>query len=215
MIFVTPAFNAVTRPEAGFTVATDGSELDHVPPVLPLLLYVAVAPIHKGLAPLIVPANTSGLTVIVKVLSEPVQVTEALVKAGVTVIVAVTGTKPVLIAVNAAIFPVPPAASPIVVLLFVQLYTVPGTLPVKLTAAVNELLQTVWLEMVFTVGEGFTVMVYVLGVPKQVVPPLVNDGVTVMVAVTGMVPLFVAVNAPIFPEPLAANPIDGVLFTQL
>jgi hypothetical protein len=158
MIFVTPAFNAVTRPEAGFTVATDGSErtMFH-------LCYrcccVAVAPIHADWRHLIVPANTSGLTVIVKVLSEPVQVTEALVKAGVTVIVAVTGTKPVLIAVNAAIFPVPPAASPIV-LLFVQLYTVPGTLPVKLTAAVNELLQTVWLEMVFTVGEGFTVMVY-------------------------------------------------------
>jgi hypothetical protein len=35
-----------------------------------------------------------------------------------------------------------------------------------------------------------------------------------MVAVTGMVPLFVAVNAPIFPEPLAAKPIEGVLLTQ-
>lgn len=174
-----------------------------------------VEPIHNGLLPLITPALTSGLTVIVKVLCEPVQVMDAFVKAGVTVIVAVTGTTPVLIAVNAAIFPVPPAARPMVVLLLVQLYTEPGTVPEKFTAAVEVLLQTVWFEMAFTVGDGFTVMVNILDVPKQVLPPFVNDGVTVMVAVTGMVPLFVAVNAPIFPEPLAAKPIDGVLFTQL
>lgn len=49
------------------------------------------------------------------------QVTPALVYVADTVIVAVTGADPLLIAVNAAIFPVPPAASPIAVLSFVQL----------------------------------------------------------------------------------------------
>ena len=40
-------------------------------------------------------------------------------------------------------------------------------------------------------------------------------GVTVIVAVTAVVPAFVALNEAILPVPLAANPIDGVLFTQL
>ena len=173
MIFVTPAFNAVTRPEAGFTVATDGSELDHVPPVLPLLLYVAVAPIHKGLAPLIVPANTSGLTVIVKVLSEPVQVTEALVKAGVTVIVAVIAAVVVLVAVNTGILPVPLATSPIVVLLFVQVYVVPVTVLAKLIAVVAVALQTTRFAGCVTFETGFTIMLYVKDAPAQVAIPVV------------------------------------------
>ena len=41
-----------------------------------------------------------------------------------------------------------------------------------------------------------------------------NDGVTVTVAVTGAVPVFVAVKDGIFPVPLAARPIDGVLLVQ-
>ena len=40
-------------------------------------------------------------------------------------------------------------------------------------------------------------------------------GVTVMVAVTGAVPAFVAVNEGILPVPLAARPMEGVLFVQL
>jgi len=40
-------------------------------------------------------------------------------------------------------------------------------------------------------------------------------GVTVTVATTGAVPVLIAVKAPILPEPLAAKPILGVLFTQL
>ena len=58
---------------------------------------------------------------------------------------------------NDAILPVPLAARPIEVLLFVQLYTVPGTKPVKLTAAVGKPLHTTWLATGFTVGVGFTV----------------------------------------------------------
>jgi hypothetical protein len=60
-------------------------------------------------------------------------------------------------------------------------------------------------------GLGFTVIVNVCGVPGQEFPV----GVTVIVAVTGVVPALVAVNAAIFPEPLAANPIEGSLFVQV
>ena len=77
---------------------------------------------------------------------------------GVTVIVAVIGDVVLLIAVKAAIFPLPFAARPIAVLLFVQ-SKVPATGPEKLTAVVDELLQTVWLLMEFTVGIGLTVIV--------------------------------------------------------
>jgi len=56
---------------------------------------------------------------------------------GVTVIVAVTGAVPVLIAANAGIFPLPDAAKPIDVLLFVQLKVVPLTAPEKATRFVE------------------------------------------------------------------------------
>ena len=49
----------------------------------------------------------------------------------------------------------------------------------------------------------------------QVTLPLVYAGVTVIVAVTGAVPLFVALNDAILPLPLAARPMEGVLFVQL
>ena len=58
-------------------------------------------------------------------------------------------------------------------------------------------------------------MVNDFAVPVQVTPALVYDGVTVMVAVIGALVLLVAVNEAIFPVPLAARPIDVVLFTQL
>ena len=56
---------------------------------------------------------------------------------GVTVIVAVTGAVPVLIAANEGIFPLPDAAKPIDVLLFVQLKVVPLTAPEKATRFVE------------------------------------------------------------------------------
>ena len=62
-----------------------------------------------------------------------------------------------------------------------------------------------------TVGVGLTVMVKVWGAPAH---PLAV-GVTVMVAVTGVVPVFTAVKAPMLPVPLAARPMEGVLFVQL
>jgi hypothetical protein len=72
-------------------------------------------------------------------------------------------------------------------------------------------LHLTWLDTAFTVGVGLTVIVNVLGVP---VHPFA-DGVTVMVAVTGAVPVFVAVKELIFPVPLAPKPIDVVLLVQL
>ena len=100
-----------------------------------------------------------GLTVIVKVRGVPVQVTPPLVKLGVTVIVAVTGVVPVFTPTKEAMSPVPLAASPIEVVLLVQLYTVPVTAPLNDTAVVLAPLQTVWLATVFTVGVGLTVIV--------------------------------------------------------
>lgn len=41
------------------------------------------------------------------------------------------------------------------------------------------------------------------------------DGVTVMVAVTGAVPLFTAAKAGILPVPEAASPMEGCVFVQV
>lgn len=92
---------------------------------------------------------------------------------GVTVIVAVCTTAVALVATKLAILPVPDAARPMDVLLFVQLYSVPATAPVKLTAAVFDPLHNTCGNTAFTVGIGFTVIVNVIGVPVQVPPPLV------------------------------------------
>jgi hypothetical protein len=82
------------------------------------------------------------LTVIVKVVGEPLQPTEPFVKRGVTVIVAVTGEIPVLTAVKLAMSPVPLAARPIEGVLFVQRYVVPATVPPNDTAVVLAPAQT-------------------------------------------------------------------------
>ena len=60
---------------------------------------------------------------------------------GVTVIVAVMGSAVALVAVNEAIFPVPLAAKPMLVLLLVQLNVVPAV-PVKFTVVVVPPAQT-------------------------------------------------------------------------
>ena len=70
---------------------------------------------------------------------------------------AVTGAVVLFTAMNDPILPVPPAARPIVVLLLVQLNTVPGTGPVIVTAALAVPLQSVWLAIAVTDGVGFTV----------------------------------------------------------
>ena len=62
-----------------------------------------------------------------------------------------------------------------------------------------------------TEGKGLTVIVYRKGFPAH---PFRN-GVTRMVAVTGDVPLFVAVNPGRFPLPPAPRPIDVFEFVQV
>ena len=68
-------------------------------------------------------------------------------------------------------------------------------------------LHNTWLGTLFTVGIGFTTTVAVTGVPVQVTPALVYDGVIVKVTVIGAA--VVLVNEPLIdvPEPLAAIPV--------
>jgi hypothetical protein len=122
-----------------------------------------------------------------------------------------------LVAVKLAMFPVPLAASPIDVVLLVQLYTIvpPVVGLVNVTAVVGKLLHNTWFVIAFTLAVGFTVIVNVLGVPIHVTPALVYEGVTVIVAVTGAPVVFIPVKLAMFPEPLAASPIDVVLLVQL
>ena len=94
-----------------------------------------------------------GLTVTVKLCAMPLQP----LAAGVTIIVAVAGVLVPLVAVNGAMFPVPFAANPIVVLLFVQLNTVPLVEPLKFRAAEVALLQITWLAGTIALGGRLTV----------------------------------------------------------
>ena len=82
----------------------------------------------------------------------------------------------------------------------------------KTIAAVDEPLHKTWLATAFTVAIGLTVMVNVIGAPVQ---PDMIEGVTVMVAVVALVNVFDVTKDGIFPAPLAANPIDGLLFTHV
>ena len=62
---------------------------------------------------------------------------------------------------------------------------------------------------------GLTVIVKVINEPLQVTPRFVYFGVTVTVAIIGVVPALMAGNAGIFPVPLDAKPIDGVLLVHV
>ena len=57
-------------------------------------------------------------------------------------------------------------------------------------------------------------MVKLLAAPTQDVPPLVNVGVTVMVAITGAVVVLSAAKGPIFPLPADAKPMLVVLLVH-
>ena len=122
---------------------------------------------------------------------------------------------PGLVAVKLGMLPLPLPPKPIAVLLFDQLYVVPVTAPLKLTRLLEAPEQSVWFDGAFTVGVGFTVIVKFCGVPAQVAPALVYDGVTVMVAVIGVVPALVTVKLGMLPLPLAPKPIAVFVFDQL
>jgi hypothetical protein len=177
-----------------------------VPVTLPLKFTALVAvPLHLAWS-LIFATVGVGLTVIVNKSAGPVQP----LADGVTIIVATSGAVPLLTAANEGTSPIPVAASPIDVLLLVQLKVVPATGPLTVTCVVAAPLQTAWSAIAFTIGVGFTVIVRLPDGPAQ--PFAV--GVTVIVAVTGVLPLFVAEKEAIFPVPLPASPIEGVLFVH-
>jgi hypothetical protein len=130
---------------------------------------------------------------------------------GVTVMLAITGVEPRFMAVKEAMFPLPLAAKPILVLSFVQSKLVPETVPEKLMGPLAFPLHCTKLVIALTVGVGFTVMVKVFEVPGH---PLAV-GVTVMVATIGVVPVFTAVNAGMVLEPDPTIPILVVRVDQL
>ena len=90
------------------------------------------------------------------------------------------------------------------------MYVVPVTGLVNVIALAVEPLQYAALETGAIVVVGFTVIVNVRGVPSR---PL-KVGVTVIVATTGTVPVFVAANDGKLPVPEAASPIVRSLFVQ-
>ena len=125
-----------------------------------------------------------------------------------------------LVATNDPILPEPLAANPIEGILLTQLKTtLLPALPllglVNTIAVDDEPLHNTWLATAFTVAVGFTVIVNVDAMPTQLTPLFVKVGVTIIVATTGAVVLLVATKVGILPVPLAAIPIDGVLFVQL
>jgi hypothetical protein len=92
-----------------------------IPPVLTVVkvTVVVLPPLHTTW---LAGWSTSpvGLTVIVKVFVGPSHVTPPFVKCGVTMIVAITGDVPALIAVKVGILPLPVAVNPMLVSLLVQ-----------------------------------------------------------------------------------------------
>jgi len=117
---------------------------------------------------------------------------------------------PVFVAVNEAMSPVPLDASPIAVLEFVHENDPPAGVLTKLVAGTEALLQTVIFDGTVTVGVGLTVIVYEEGVPTQ----LLAVGVTEIVDVMVVVPVFVAVNEAMSPVPLEASPIAVLEFVH-
>ena len=87
---------------------------------------------------------------------------------------------------------------------------VPLTSPEKFIAETEAPLQTTISLTVVTVGVGFTMIVNVFTSPSQALA----EGVTVIFAVTGVVPVLTALNVGIFPVPVPTNPMEVVLFDQ-
>ena len=69
--------------------------------------------------------------------------------------------------------------------------------------------------VIVALGRGFTVILNVVGVPGQLVPPAVKIGVTVIFPKMGAVPGFVAIKEGMFPEPFAPRPMAVLLFVQV
>ena len=148
-----------------------------------------------------------GFTIILNDAARPTQV----LAVGVTVNKAVSGIMPVFVPLKVAILLLPLAAKPIMLRLLVHAKVVPLTALVKLNAPVAAPLQTVKLLGTTTFGVGLAVIVKFLAVPLQ---PLAK-GLTLKLAITGTVPVLIALKVAILPLPLPAKPILLVLFVQL
>jgi len=106
--------------------------------------------------------------------------------------------------------PVPLEARPIAVFEFVHENDPPAGVLTKPVAGTDALLHTVMSAGTVTVGVGLTVIVYDEGVPTQ----LLAVGVTEIVDVKVVVPVFVAVNEAMSPVPLEASPIAVLEFVH-
>jgi hypothetical protein len=156
-------------------------------------------------------ATGVGFTTTVAVIGAPGQP----LAVGVIVNVTVTGLAVVLVS-EPLMLPVPLAAIPVTVaVLFLVHANVVPPVVLELTIVVIAAPEQIVCDagVATATGVGLTVIVNVIGVPVHV-GMLLNIGVTVIVAVTGALPVFVAVNAPILPVPLAARPIEGLSFVQ-
>ena len=117
---------------------------------------------------------------------------------------AVAVVLPLFVTVKDGMFPLPVAASPIEGLSFVQLYVVPLVVPIKFIGALGSPLQRNWFMGCIKLANGRTVMRNDFEVPGQ----LLNSGETVIVAVTGEMPLFTPLKAGISPFPFAGKPME-------
>ena len=132
----------------------------------------------------------------VNTLEGPIQLLPPFEKVGITDIVATIGLVVLLIGVNAGIFPVPEALSPIPKVSFVHVYdVVPIVFEVVNGIAVDASpAQNTTLFGWLTCPVGFTVIVIVLVVPVQLTPPFSKVGVTVIVVLIGALVLLIAVK---------------------
>ena len=149
-----------------------------------------------------------GDTLTVNKRTAPIQVAAV----GVTVNTPVVVAAPVLAATKEPTDePAPDAPMPMVVLLFVHVYVVPVTVLLKLIIDVLAVLQTVCVAgNTFIDGVGDTLTVNDCTGPTQVA----DVGVTAITAVVVVLPVLVAVNAAMLPEPDAHNPSDGLELVQ-
>jgi hypothetical protein len=109
-------------------------------------------------------------------------------------------------------FPVPEEVKPIKGLSLDQSYRVPSiTEPIKLIGSALVLAQSICEAMLSIPGVGLTKILNTMGVPKQVL----ENGVTVICAEMGRVELLLVVKLFMFPEPMAGNPINVLVFVQL
>ncbi|MFO0449640.1 MAG: hypothetical protein ACK52I_13450 [Pseudomonadota bacterium] len=150
-----------------------------------------------------------GFTRMLKLIAGPKQV---LLK-GRTVKLEITGIFPGLVAVNAAILPMPVSeANPMEGMLCCHWYSVPSMNdPVKLIGPINVLLQLITLLSAFTRGVDLTSMVKLMGEPGH--PD--KNGVTTKLLVTGTLEKLLAMKELTCPLPEPGKPFAGSLFVQL